>query len=112
MSRDRPAHSGARIALLLPSLAGGGVARSFLQLANGFLARGYDVELVRAVSEAVAVPVIASGGMGKPAHLCEVVEKGKADAAAMADILHYDRATLSTIRAAAHKAGLDIRKAA
>ena len=74
--------------------------------------KGYDIDLVRAVSEAVEVPVIASGGMGKPAHLCEVVDKGKADAAAMADILHYDRATLAQIRAAAHKAGIEIRKAA
>ena len=46
MSRDRLAHPGERIALLLPSLAGGGVARSFLLLAKGFVARGYGVEIV------------------------------------------------------------------
>ncbi len=46
MSRDRLARPGERIALLLPSLAGGGVARSFLLLAKGFVARGYGVEIV------------------------------------------------------------------
>ena len=58
------------------------------------------------------MPVIASGGMGTPAHLVEVVERGRADAVAMADILHYERAELSDIRAVAREAGLAIRRAA
>jgi len=71
---------------------------------------GFDCELVRAVSDAVSVPVIASGGMGGAPHLVEVVKQGHADAVAMADILHYNRAPLSEIRAAALAAGIDVRK--
>lgn len=71
---------------------------------------GFDGELVRAVSDAVPVPVIASGGMGKVEHLFEVVEAGHANAVAMADVLHYGRLTLPQIRAAALSAGLDVRR--
>lgn len=74
--------------------------------------KGFDLALIRAVSDAVAVPVIASGGMGKPKHLVEAVEAGRADAVAMADILHYDRASLAKIREAARNSGLKIRNAA
>jgi cyclase len=71
--------------------------------------KGFDVPLVRAVTREVAVPVIASGGMGKPEDLIEVVQEGKADAVAMADILHYNRATIGEIRRAAQAAGIEVR---
>lgn len=71
--------------------------------------RGFDVELVQAVTSAVFVPVIASGGMGKPADLVSVVNEGGADAVAMADILHYGRATMGSIRAVAQNAGIEVR---
>lgn len=71
---------------------------------------GFDCELVRAVSEAVPVPVIASGGMGDVSHLVDVVLRGRADAVAMADILHYNRCTIGQIRAAAQNAGINVRK--
>ncbi|MEK6745415.1 MAG: imidazole glycerol phosphate synthase cyclase subunit [Pseudomonadota bacterium] len=71
--------------------------------------RGFDVALVKAVTDAVSVPVIASGGMGKVQHLVEVVQQGKASAVAMADILHYRRAALPDIRTEADKAGIKIR---
>lgn len=71
---------------------------------------GFDCELVRAVAEAVPVPVIASGGMGGVGHLVDVVQRGRADAVAMADILHYNRATVGEIRAEALDAGIDVRK--
>jgi cyclase len=58
----------------------------------------------------VRVPVIASGGMGKPEDLIDSVRQGEADAVAMADILHYNRATMSDIRHVARAAGLDVRK--
>ncbi len=70
---------------------------------------GFDCELVAAVSKAVGVPIIASGGMGQLSHLADVVLKGQADAVAMADILHYRRRTLPEIRAAAHAHGLQTR---
>jgi cyclase len=73
--------------------------------------KGFDVELVRAVTAAVDIPVIASGGMGTFDHLREVVTKGEADAVAMADILHYGRATLLDLRAQAREAGLPVRQA-
>lgn len=71
--------------------------------------KGFDCELVKAVSTAVSIPVIASGGMGSTDHLIDVVNFGHADAVAMADILHYDRMQLSQIRTAALNAGLHVR---
>jgi len=72
--------------------------------------QGFDCALVKAVSTAVPVPVIASGGMVSAQHLVEVVEKGCADAVAMADILHYKRSSLPELRAAAAKAGVKVRR--
>jgi cyclase len=50
---------------------------------------GYDLEMTRAVSEAVDVPVVASGGAGQPSHLFDVLTAGKADAALAASIFHF-----------------------
>lgn len=72
---------------------------------------GFDLELVAAVADSVPVPVIASGGMGKVTDVVSVVTDAHADAVAMADILHYDRATVGDIRAAARAAGLAVRVA-
>lgn len=72
--------------------------------------RGFDVALTRAVSDVVPVPVIASGGMGEPRHLVEVVADGHADAVAMADILHYGRMPFSEIRSAAASSGIRVRQ--
>jgi len=72
--------------------------------------KGFDVPLVRAVAEAVSIPVIASGGMGTIEHLIEVATTGKADAVAIADVLHYKRIGLPEIRAHAIAAGLAVRK--
>lgn len=74
--------------------------------------QGFDVELVRAVAQAVEVPVIASGGMGRLEHLTEVVCDGGADAVAMADILHRNRVPLQDIRKYALHSGLAVRSAA
>lgn len=70
---------------------------------------GFDLELVRSVSNAVRVPVIASGGMGKLEDIELVTIGGSADAVAMADVLHYDRITIPAMREAAHAAGLATR---
>ncbi len=70
---------------------------------------GFDVELLRAVSSEVGVPIIASGGMGKAADLVPAVIDGGADAIAMADILHYGRATIGDVREVARGAGFDVR---
>jgi cyclase len=71
--------------------------------------KGFDIDLVKAVTAEITVPVIASGGMGKAEHLLEVVREGGADAIAMADILHYKRAEIGEIRAVAEAAGLGVR---
>lgn len=71
--------------------------------------RGFDVNLVSAVTSRVAVPVIASGGMGNVAHLIDVVQNGKADAVAMANVLHYKKESLAHVRQAAINAGIDVR---
>lgn len=73
--------------------------------------KGFDIPLVRAVAETVSIPVIASGGMGRIEDLVEVVGDGRADAVAMADVLHYKRLGLREIRAAALAAGLGVRQA-
>ncbi|MCP1462640.1 MULTISPECIES: imidazole glycerol phosphate synthase subunit HisF [unclassified Pseudomonas] len=70
--------------------------------------KGFDLALVQAVSESVNIPVIASGGMGKAQDAVEVVRKG-ADAVAMADILHFKRASLADIRTEASAGGIRVR---
>lgn len=70
--------------------------------------KGFDVELSRAVAEAVSVPMIVSGGYGEPKHLREVAAAG-ADAIAIADALHFDRATVAQLREAAQAAGIPVR---
>ena len=62
--------------------------------------KGFDYELVKEISSAVSIPVIASGGMGSMEHLLKVVKSGQADAVAMADVLHYGRIKLREIRTA------------
>jgi len=71
--------------------------------------KGFDINLVRAVASAVPIPVIASGGMGAVEHMVEVVNLGKADAVAMADVLHYRRLEMSQIREAARAAHIAVR---
>jgi len=73
--------------------------------------RGFDIQLTGAIARAVKVPVIASGGMGTPAHLVEVIREGGADAVAMADILHFNRMTLSDIRASLREENIRVRVA-
>ena len=71
--------------------------------------KGFDVDLIHAVATSVDIPVIASGGMGTVEHLFDAVERGAADAVAMADVLHYERMTLEEIRDAALARGLPVR---
>jgi len=71
--------------------------------------RGFDLELVEAVTAAVDIPVIASGGMGDISHLLDVVHVGHADAVAMAHVLHYGEMTLADIRATALANAIPVR---
>lgn len=59
---------------------------------------GYELHLTRAISEAVRIPVIASGGAGVPDHLYDVLTDGKADAALVASMVHYGDHTVSGLK--------------
>ncbi len=70
---------------------------------------GYDLALTRAVASRVSVPVVASGGCGKPAHAAEVLKKTGASAALLAGILHFGRADLASFKRAVARAGVPVR---
>ena len=71
--------------------------------------KGFDVNLIKAVSCEINVPIIASGGMGNPKDLLPAINEGYADAIAMADIIHYGRAQINDIRKIAKNAGFGVR---
>ena len=73
---------------------------------------GYDLALTRAVAEAVDVPVIASGGAGSAAHVCEAIAEGGADAALVAGILHDGVTTVRALKEAMREAALPVREVA
>jgi cyclase len=70
---------------------------------------GYELELTRAVAEAVDVPVIASGGAGNLDHLVDAVEKGRADAVLCASIFHYGQYTVREAKQRMRAAGIPVR---
>ena len=70
---------------------------------------GYDIELTRAVADAVDVPVVASGGAGTAQHVCEVFDEGGADAALLAGILHDGVTTVHAVKQAMRDARLLVR---
>jgi cyclase len=70
---------------------------------------GYDLELTRTVAESVSVPVIASGGAGKPEHLYDVLTLGKADAALVASMVHFGDYTVRGLKEYLHGRGIKIR---
>lgn len=72
---------------------------------------GYDLELTRAISAAVAVPVIASGGAGSPAHCRDAIDRGGADAVLVAGIVHDGVSTVAEIKDTLAAAGIATRDA-
>jgi cyclase len=72
--------------------------------------QGFDLELTRAVSDAVPVPVIASGGVGTLQHLADGVLKGRADAVLAASIFHYGEFTVGQAKAYMAKQGIPMRE--
>lgn len=70
---------------------------------------GYEIALTRMIADAVSIPVIASGGGGKPEHLYEVLTKGHADAALIASMLHYGEYTIRQIKEYLANRGIKIR---
>lgn len=70
---------------------------------------GYDLELTRAISDRVGIPVIASGGAGNLEHVYEALEIGKASAALAASIFHYREYTIAECKGYLHKRGIPVR---
>ena len=70
---------------------------------------GYDLEVTRAVAEAVSIPVVASGGAGKPEHLADAVQAGKADAALAASIFHFGEYTIRQTKEVMAARGIAVR---
>ena len=70
---------------------------------------GYELKLTAMLAEAVAIPVIASGGAGEPDHLFDALTVGKADAALVASMVHYGEFTVSGLKRELHQRGVKMR---
>jgi cyclase len=70
---------------------------------------GYDIDLLKAVTSAVSVPVIASGGAGNAQHMVDAVLQGGADAVLAASIFHFGEVSVSEVKHAMAAAGIDVR---
>jgi len=84
--------------ILLTSMAGDGTKD------------GYDLPLTRAVSDAVSIPVIASGGAGKPAHFAEAITQGHASAVLAASVFHFGQMRIDEAKSAMQAAGVPVRR--
>ncbi len=71
---------------------------------------GYELELTRLISSNVSIPLIASGGAGRPEHLLEVFDQAKADAAIIASMVHYGTYKISEIKEYLHEYGVKVRR--
>ena len=69
---------------------------------------GFDIELTRTVSDAIEVPVIASGGVGELSHLADGIEYGRADAVLAASIFHFGEYTIAQAKAYMQKRGIEV----
>ena|SRR5690348_841794 len=72
---------------------------------------GYDLEITRAISDAVSIPVIASGGAGEPSHLRDAFTRGGADAAIVASIVHYGEHPIPELKRYLRSSGVEVREA-
>lgn len=70
---------------------------------------GFDLKLTRAVSEAVAIPVVASGGAGRTEHFADVFTEGKADAGLAATIFHYKELSIQEVKDGLRREGIEVR---
>jgi cyclase len=73
---------------------------------------GYDLEITAAVSRAVSIPVVASGGAGRPEHLADAIQQGRADAALAASIFHFGEYTISQTKQVMAARGIPVRQVA
>ncbi|CDD65666.1 imidazole glycerol phosphate synthase subunit HisF [Firmicutes bacterium CAG:882] len=71
--------------------------------------QGYDIELTRTIAENVSIPVIASGGAGKPEHFYDALTQGKADAALAASLFHYKELEIADLKKYLAQRGVSVR---
>ena len=71
--------------------------------------QGYDIELTRTIAENVSIPVIASGGAGKPEHFYDALTEGKADAALAASLFHYKELEIADLKKYLAQRGVSVR---
>jgi cyclase len=71
---------------------------------------GYELELIRAVSGAVSVPVIASGGAGSPEHFAEALQDGHADAVLAASRFHFEELSIADVKRFLADRGIEVRQ--
>jgi cyclase len=108
-------HSGAKATGLDPAAHARNVAASgageliVTSIDQDGMMSGYDLELIRAVSESVSIPVIASGGAGCPQDFVDAVNMGKASSVAAASIFHFTETTPSEVKAHMKDSGLNVR---
>jgi cyclase len=70
---------------------------------------GYDLEMTAAVSQAVGIPVVASGGAGRPEHLADAIEFGAADAVLAAGIFHFGVCSIAEVKDMLRARGIPVR---
>ena len=73
-------------------------------------AKGYDIELIKMIAPHVSVPVIASGGAGKPEDIVSVIQEGDADAVSAAHIFHYKKYSIAEVKDSLAQKGISIRR--
>src|SRR2546421_233443 len=93
--------------IFMPLTVGGGIRT--LDDIRQLLLAGYDLEITAAVSEAISIPVVASGGAGKPEHLADAITIGKADAALAASIFHFGEYTIEETKRVMADRGIPVR---
>lgn len=71
---------------------------------------GYSIDITKKISEAVNIPVVASGGAGNRAHFLEVLEAGKADAALAASVFHYKKIEIAKLKEYLYDNGIEVRR--
>jgi cyclase len=70
---------------------------------------GYDLEMTAAVSRSVSIPVVASGGAGRPEHMADAIAVGHADAALAAGIFHFGQYTIRQVKETMRQRGIPVR---
>ena len=71
---------------------------------------GYSIEITKTISEAVNIPVVASGGAGNRGHFLQVLKEGKADAALAASVFHYREIEIANLKQYLYNNGVEVRR--